>query len=260
MTTSAAPDTSLTGRVVLVTGASRGIGRAAALALAGAGAHVIALARTSGALEELDDAIQAAGGSATLVPADVKDYDALDRLGAAIFERWGRLDGLLANAGVLGTMTPLAHHEPKRWDEVMAVNVTANWRLIRSLDPLLRASDAGRAVFVSSGAAHKFRAFWGSYAVSKAALEALALTYASETQTTPVRVTLVNPGPLRTRMRATAMPGEDPLTLRTPEELAPHLVRLLSPAWTTTGAIYDFPQDKLLWPSLPSDAPAPLPA
>ncbi|MGV6871313.1 SDR family NAD(P)-dependent oxidoreductase [Pseudochelatococcus sp. B33] len=257
--TGAASDRSLTDRVVLVTGASRGIGRAAALALARAGAHVIALARTTGALEELDDAVREAGGSATLVPVDIKDYDALDRLGGAIFERWGRLDGLLANAGVLGTMTPLAHHEPKRWDEVIAVNVTANWRLIRSLDPLLRASDAGRAVFVTSGAAHKFRAFWGSYAVSKAALEALALTYASETQTTPVRVSLVNPGPLRTRMRATAMPGEDPLTLRTPEELAPHLVRLLSPSWTTTGAIYDFPQDKLLWPSPPSETQTSLP-
>lgn len=259
MTHADTPDRSLTDRVVLVTGASRGIGRAAALALARAGAHVIALARTTGALEELDDAIREAGGSATLVPADVKDFDALDRLGAAIYERWGRLDGLLANAGVLGTMTPLAHHEPKRWDEVIAVNVTANWRLIRSLDPLLRASDAGRAVFVTSGAAHKFRAFWGSYAVSKAALEALALTYASEVQTTPVRVSLVNPGPLRTRMRATAMPGEDPLTLRTPEELAPHLVRLLSPAWTTTGAIYDFPRDTLLWPSPPSETPTALP-
>lgn len=162
MTTSIdAPALSLTNRVVLVTGASRGIGRAAALALARAGAHVIALARTTGALEELDDAIREVGGAATLVPADIKDFDALDRLGAAIYERWGHLDGVLANAGVLGTMTPLAHHEPKRWDEVMAVNVTANWRLVRSLDPLLRASDAGRAVFVTSGAAHKFRAFWG---------------------------------------------------------------------------------------------------
>ncbi|MFT0892065.1 SDR family NAD(P)-dependent oxidoreductase [Pseudochelatococcus sp. G4_1912] len=260
LTADFASDTSLTGRVVLVTGASRGIGRAAALALAKAGAHVVALARTVGALEELDDAIKAEGGSATLVPADIKDFDALDRLGAGIFERWGKLDGVLANAGILGTMTPLAHHEPKRWDEVMAVNLTANWRLIRSLDPLLRASDAGRAVFITSGAAHKYRAFWGSYAVSKAALEALALTYASETQTTPIRVSLVNPGPLRTRMRATAMPGEDPSILRTPEELAPQLVRMLSPSWTQTGVIYDFPQDKVLWPSAPSSTPTSLPA
>ncbi|MGI6244293.1 MAG: SDR family NAD(P)-dependent oxidoreductase [Pseudochelatococcus sp.] len=248
------PDTPLAGRVALVTGASRGIGRAAALALAAAGAHVVALARTVGGLEELDDAIRALGGSATLVPVDVKDFDALDRLGRSIFDRWGRLDALLANAGVLGTMTPLAHLDQKRWDEVIAVNVTANWRLVRSLDPLLRASDAGRAVFVTSGAAHRFRAFWGSYAVSKAALEALALTYAAETQTTAVKVSLVNPGPLRTRMRAMAMPGEDPLTLRTPEELAPHLVRLLSPAWEHTGAIYDFPQDKVLWPQPPAPA------
>ncbi|MFC0217504.1 SDR family NAD(P)-dependent oxidoreductase [Pseudochelatococcus lubricantis] len=253
---SSAAEKPLAGRVALVTGASRGIGRAAALELAQAGAHIIALARTVGALEELDDSIQSLGGTATLVPVDVKDFDALDRLGLSIFQRWGKLDALLANAGVLGTMTPLAHLDQKRWDEVIAVNVTANWRLVRSLDPLLRASDAGRAVFVTSGAAHRFRAFWGAYAISKAALEALALTYASETQTTPVRVSLVNPGPLRTRMRATAMPGEDPQTLRTPEELAPHLVRLLSPAWTQTGIIYDFPQDKVLWPQPPAPRPA----
>jgi len=234
-------------RIALVTGASRGIGRAAALAFARAGAHVIALARTQGALEELDDEIRARGGDpATLVPLDLKDMAALDRLGAALHERWGKLDVLFGNAGILGDLTPLGHVDPKTWDTLMAVNVTANWRLIRSLDPLLRASDAGRAIFVSSGAAHKCTAYWGPYSVSKAALEALARTYAAETVETPVRVMLVNPGPLRTRMRASAMPGEDPETLRTPDDLAPHIVRLASPEWSETGKLYDFPTDRVL--------------
>jgi NAD(P)-dependent dehydrogenase (short-subunit alcohol dehydrogenase family) len=234
-------------RIALVTGASRGIGRAAALAFADAGAHVVAVARTQGALEELDDEIRARGGDpATLVPLDLKDMEALDRLGAALHERWGKLDVLFGNAGILGDLTPLGHVDPKTWDTLMAVNVTANWRLIRSLDPLLRASDAGRAIFVSSGAAHKCTAYWGPYSVSKAALEALARTYAAETVETPVRVMLVNPGPLRTRMRASAMPGEDPETLRTPDDLAPHIVRLASPEWSETGKLYDFPTDRVL--------------
>jgi NAD(P)-dependent dehydrogenase (short-subunit alcohol dehydrogenase family) len=234
-------------RIALVTGASRGIGRAAALAFAEAGAHVVAVARTQGALEELDDEIRARGGDpATLVPLDLKDMEALDRLGAALHERWGKLDVLFGNAGILGDLTPLGHVDPKTWDTLMAVNVTANWRLIRSLDPLLRASDAGRAIFVSSGAAHKCTAYWGPYSVSKAALEALARTYAAETVETPVRVMVVNPGPLRTRMRAAAMPGEDPETLRTPDDLAPHIVRLASPEWSETGKLYDFPTDRVL--------------
>jgi NAD(P)-dependent dehydrogenase (short-subunit alcohol dehydrogenase family) len=234
-------------RIALVTGASRGIGRAAALAFAQAGAHVVAVARTQGALEELDDEIRACGGGpATLVPLDLKDVEALDRLGAALNERWGKLDVLFGNAGLLGDLTPLGHVDPKTWDTLMAVNVTANWRLIRSLDPLLRASDAGRALFVSSGAAHKCTAYWGPYSVTKAALEALARTYAAETVETRVRVMLVNPGPLRTRMRASAMPGEDPETLRTPDDLAPHIVRLASPEWSETGKIYDFPTDRVL--------------
>ena len=237
----------LEGKVALVTGASRGIGRAAALAFAEAGAHVVAVARTQGALEELDDEIRARDGEpATLVPLDLKDMEALDRLGAALNERWGKLDVLFGNAGMLGDLTPLGHVDPKTWDTLMAVNVTANWRLIRSLDPLLRASDAGRALFVSSGAAHKCTAYWGPYSVSKAALEALARTYAAETVETPVRVMLVNPGPLRTRMRASAMPGEDPETLRTPDDLAPHIVRLASPEWSETGKLYDFPTDRVL--------------
>ena len=243
----------LSNRIAVVTGASRGIGRAAALALAEAGAHIIALARTQGALEELDDAIRAKGGSATLVPVDLKDYEALDRLGAAIHERWGKLDILLGNAGILGELAPISHVDQPVWDAVMAINVTANWRLIRSLDPLLRASDAGRAIFVSSGAAHKCIAYWGPYSVSKAALEALVRTYAAETVTTPVRAMLLNPGPLRTAMRRAAMPGEDPLTLKTPEDLAPHIVKLASPDWTETGKIYDFPQGgKVLTPQMPA--------
>jgi NAD(P)-dependent dehydrogenase (short-subunit alcohol dehydrogenase family) len=245
-------DQLLAGRVAVVTGASRGIGRAAALALAGAGAHIVALARTQGALEELDDAIQSAGGTATLVPVDLKDFEALDRLGAALYERWGKLDILFGNAGLLGGLSLLGHYDPKIWDDVMAVNVTANWRLIRSLDPLLRASDAGRAIFVSSGAAQKCTAYWGPYSVSKAALEALARTYAAETVNTPVRVMLVNPGPLRTRMRASAMPGEDPETLRTPEDLAPQILRLAAPAWGETGKLYDFPTDRVLAYQMPA--------
>jgi NAD(P)-dependent dehydrogenase (short-subunit alcohol dehydrogenase family) len=235
-------DKPLSNRVAVVTGASRGIGRAAALALAEAGAHVIALARTQGALESLDDEIRAKGSSATLVPVNLKDLDALDRLGGAIYERWGKLDILFGNAGILGELAPIAHIDQPVWDEVMAINVTANYRLIRSLDPLLRASDAGRAIFVTSGAAHKCTAYWGVYSVSKAALEALVRTYAAETATTPVKAMLLNPGPLRTAMRRTAMPGEDPLTLKTPEDLAPHVVRLALPTWAETGKIYDFTQ------------------
>lgn len=242
----------LAGRVALVTGASRGIGRATALAYAGAGAHVIALARTQGALEDLDDAIRQAGSSATLVPADLQDFAALDRLAAAIRERWGKLDILLGNAGLLGELAPLPHLDQPVWDAVMAVNVTANWRLIRALDPLLRASDAGRALFLTSGAAYKATAYWGVYAVSKAALDALVRTYAAETAQSPVRVMLVNPGPLRTAMRRAAMPGEDSETLRTPDDLAPHLVRLSAPDWTETGRIYDFPTDRVLSPQPPT--------
>lgn len=242
---------SLDGRVAVVTGASRGIGRAAALALAEAGAHVVAVARTQGALEELDDEIRRIGGSATLVPLDLKDFDAIDRLGGAIHERWGKLDILIGNAGVLGVLMPLGHIDPKTWASTLDINVTANWRLIRSFDPLLRMSDAGRAIFVTSGAAHSCRAYWGPYAVTKAALEALVRTYAAETESTAIRAMLVSPGALRTRMRRSAMPGEDPQTLPTPEDLAPHFVRLASPEWRETGLIYDFRQDRLLTPRSP---------
>jgi NAD(P)-dependent dehydrogenase (short-subunit alcohol dehydrogenase family) len=238
-------------RIAVVTGASRGIGRAAALALAEAGAHIIAVARTQGALEELDDEIRGLGGSATLVPLDLTDFEALDRLGAAIHERWGKLDILLANAGTLGVLAPITQVDPKMWGQVIGVNVTANWRLVRSLDPLLRASDAGRAIFVTSNAAHQCKAYWGPYSISKAALEALARTYAAETEKTPIRAMMIDPGPLRTRMRQNAMPGEDPETLKTPEDLAPHILELALPSWTETGKIYDFPTQRLLTPRGP---------
>ncbi len=241
------------GRVALVTGASRGIGRAVALALAASGAHIVATARTQGALEELDDAIRAlrpgSENPATLVPCDLRDHAAIDRLGEALYRRWGRLDVLVANAGALGPLSPLHHVDPEQWDEVISLNVTANWRLIRALDPLLRQSPAGRAVFITSAAASRaaLRAYWGPYAVSKAALDALVRTYAAETiNTSAIRVMLVNPGPLRTRMRASAMPGEDPMTLRTPEELAPKIVALCAPEWSETGKLYDVPHDRMM--------------
>ncbi len=236
----------LAGRIALVTGASRGIGAAIALALARAGAHVVAVARTVGGLEELDDAVRAAGGTATLVPLDLTDTDGILRLAAALDQRYRRLDILVGNAGLVGPSSPLDHVEPKDWDAVMAVNVTANWHLIRAMDALLRRSDAGRAVFVSSGAAHNLRAYRGPYSVSKAALEALVRTYAAETASTPVRVNLVNPGPTRTRMRAQVMPGEDPMTLPPPEQVAEKIVALCLPGFSATGRLYDFPQDKLL--------------
>ena len=236
----------LTDRIALVTGASRGIGAATARALAVAGAHVVAVARTVGGLEELDDAIRNAGGTATLVPLDLTDYGGIDRLGAALHERYGRLDVLVGNAGLLGVLSPLSHVEPKAWDDTLAVNVTANWRLIRAMDPLLRASHAGRAVFISSGAASNVRAYWGPYAVTKAALEVLARTYAAETATTAIRVNLVNPGATRTKMRASAMPGEDPMTLDTPDQVAAEVVRLCLPDFQETGRLYDYRSRRLM--------------
>jgi len=232
---------SLAGKVAVVTGASRGLGRATALALAAEGAHIIATARTQGGLEELDDEIKTISGqSATLVPLDITDYPGIDRLGAAIFERWKKLDILVGNAGVLGKLTPVPHLEPKVWDDVMAVNVTANFRLIRSIDPLLRMSEAGRAVFVTSGAAHKAPAFWGAYSISKAALEAMVKTYANEMATSTVRANLFSPGPTRTKMRATAMPGEDPNTLPSPEEVAAQLLPMCKAEFVDTGAVYKY--------------------
>jgi len=230
----------LASRIALVTGASRGIGYATALALAKAGAHIIAVARTQGGLEELDDAIRAQGGSATLVPLNVTDSDGIARLGAALHERHGKLDILVGNAGVAGPSSPLGHIELKPWLDAMAVNLTANFQLIRCMEPLLRQSDAGRAVFITSGSAAKAPAYRGPYAASKAALEALVRVWAAETATTPIRANLFNPGPVRTHMRAIVMPGEDPATLDTPEQVAELIVPMCLPGWTETGKFYDY--------------------
>lgn len=247
---SSSPD--LSGRIALVTGASRGIGYFVAKGLAAAGAHVIAVARTVGGLEELDDEVKGLGGEATLVPLDLLDMAGIDRLGGAIHERWGKLDILVANAGVLGVISPLGHVEAKTFEKVMAVNVTATWRLIRSVDPLLRASDAGRAIVISSGAAHSARAFWGPYAASKAAIEALVRSWADETKNMPLRVNAVNPGLARTAMRAQAVPGEDPATLPHPSEVAAKIVPLASPALAETGLIYDVPKGRFLRYQMPA--------
>jgi NAD(P)-dependent dehydrogenase (short-subunit alcohol dehydrogenase family) len=230
----------LADRVALVTGASRGIGRAVALALAKEGAHVIAVARTTGALEELDDEIKRLGGAATLVPLDLKDGAAMPRLAEAIVQRWRKLDILVGNAGVLGVLTPVANIDPKHWIEAMEVNVNANLRLIQFLDPLLKASDAGRAVFVTSGAAQNTRAYWATYSATKAALDALIKTYAAECASTKVRVNLFSPGPTRTAMRAKAFPGEDPLKLPTPGDVAVRVVELVLPSETRNGEIVAF--------------------
>ncbi len=230
----------LLGKTALVTGASRGLGRSVALALAKQGVHIIATARTQGGLEELDDEIKAVGSSATLVPMDIVDYPAIDRLGAAIFERWKKLDILIGNAGLLGKLTPLPHIEPKSWDDVMAVNVTANYRLIRSIDPLLRLAPAGRAIFMTSGLAYKCFPYWGTYSISKAALEAMVKTYAAEMETTSVRANCFSPGPTRTKMRASAMPGEDPMSIPSAEEVAAQIVPMCLEGFTDNGAVYKY--------------------
>jgi NAD(P)-dependent dehydrogenase (short-subunit alcohol dehydrogenase family) len=218
----------LQGRLALITGASRGIGRAAALAFAKAGAHTILLARTVGALEELDDEICALGLiKPTLIPLDLLRYETIDQLGAALYQRFGRLDILLGNAAMLGTLSPLPHIAPKEWQQVFDLNVTANFHLVRALDPLLKQSQAGRVVMVSSGAAHGLRAYWGAYAASKAALEQMTLVYAAECQITPIKVNIFDPGRTRTAMRAAAYPGEDPSQLPPPESLMPRLLALV---------------------------------
>ncbi len=231
----------LSSRIALVTGASRGIGYATALALAKAGAHVIAVARTVGGLEELDDDIRKIGGTATLVPLDMTDFDGIARLGAALNDRHGRLDVLVGNAGIAGPSSPLGHVPLKDFQDTLAINVTANFQLVRCMDPLLKNSDAGRAVFLSSGAAAKATAYLGPYAVSKAAVDTLARVWANETATTPLRVNLFNPGPTRTRMRKQVMPGEDPMTLDTPEQVAAFIVPLCLPSFAETGRLYDYP-------------------
>lgn len=229
----------LQGRVALITGASRGIGAAVARLYAKEGAHIIAVARTEGALEELDDDIKGfSGKSATLVPIDITDFEKVDQMGALISQRFGRLDILVGNAGILGTLSPMGHIDPKIWDQVIAVNVSSNWRLLRSMDPLLRSSDAGRAIFVTSTVGAEARAYWGAYAVSKAALEMMTRTYAKEIDMTPIRVNMVNPGATRTQMRSQAMPGEDPNTLPTPEDRADVFVDLALPSCTANGELF----------------------
>jgi NAD(P)-dependent dehydrogenase (short-subunit alcohol dehydrogenase family) len=227
-------------RLALVTGASRGIGRAVALALARNGAHVVITARTVGALEELDDEIRAHSGKATLLELDLRNGDRIDQLGPTLYQRWGKLDILIGCGGILGPLSPLPHVTEDAWKAVIDINLSANWRLIRTLDPLLKRSDAGRAVFATSGASSGKQAYWGPYAVSKAGLETLVKTYAHEIADTPVRANLVNPGGVRTEMRAKAFPGEDPKTLPTPEDVAPLFLELVSPECTFNGRVVNF--------------------
>jgi NAD(P)-dependent dehydrogenase (short-subunit alcohol dehydrogenase family) len=228
----------LADKIALVTGASRGIGAAIALELAAAGAHIVAVARTTGGLEELDDRIKAAGSTATLVPLDVKDSEGIARLALALNERYQRLDVMIGNAGVLGPLSPLAHVEPKNWDNIFAVNVTANWQLIRTMDPLLRRAEAGRVVFVTSGLSWMAQAYTGSYAASKAALDAIGRIYAAETASSNVRVNLFSPGQTRTRMLASGWPGLDMDAIPGPEDVAKAVVPLCLPSGTESGRIY----------------------
>lgn len=227
-------------RIALVTGASRGLGRAVATAFAREGAHVIAVARTQGALVELDDEIRAFGQFATLVPLDLGDFEGIDRLGGAVHDRWGKLDILVGNAAILGTLTPISHIEPEEFQAVLNINLIANWRLIRAFDPLLQLSNAGRCVFVTSGVGHVPRAYWSTYAISKSALEAMVRIYAQEVADTPVRANILNPGATRTAMRAQAMPGENPSTLPSPDEVAALYVEMVLPEFTKNGVLLDY--------------------
>ena len=231
------PAKRLSGRVALITGASRGIGAAVAKAFAAEGAHVILLARTVGGLEAVDDAIQAAGGTATLLPMDLLKPDQIAAIGPSLAERFKRLDILVGNAGILGPLSPVAMSDPKLWENVFKTNVLANYHLIRSLDPLLRGSDAGRAIFVTSGAAHMHSPFWSAYAASKAALEEMVATYAEEVSHSPLKVNIIDPGVVRTVMRAEAFPGEDPLVLPEPESIVESFIELASPLQGKTGKI-----------------------
>lgn len=215
-------------RVALITGASRGIGAAVAKRFAAEGAHVVLVARTVGGLEAVDDEIKSLGGSATLVPCDITEFDRIDNFGPPLLERFGRLDIFVGNAAILGTMTPLIQYDPKAWQDVFDVNVHANWRLMRVVEPLLRLSDAGRAILVSSAAARHPKAYWGAYAITKAALETMTQVWAAELVNTNVRVNLLSPGATRTEMRATAFPGEDPQTLKTPDDVTDAFVDLAS--------------------------------
>lgn len=230
----------LEGKIALITGASRGIGRAVALRYAKEGAHVILIARTIAALEEVDDEIQAFGGQATLVPMNLREFDKIDQMGQALYDRFGKIDILVGNAGVLGDLTPMAHLKIKMWNEVMDVNVTANWRLIRSMEPLLKQSDAGRAIFLSSGTTKEPRAFWAAYAVSKAALENMIQTWSMEIRKTNIKANLIDPGATRTRLRAQAYPGENPMDLKEPEDLTDLFLELALPTCEKQGEIVRF--------------------
>jgi len=226
-------------KIILVTGASRGIGRAVALAAARAGADLIITGRTIGALEELDDEIIAIGGKATIIELDMHDYEAIPRLAAAIHGRWGRLDGFVANAATLGTLTPLSHLDDSVWNDTIAVNLTAQWHLIKAMEPLLLAASAGRAILVSSGVADGIKPFWGPYAISKAGLEAMGRVWAGETEQTNLRINILNPGGTATGMRASAFPGENPDTLPRPADVAPAFLTLLDPACIDHGQRFD---------------------
>lgn len=229
----------LNNKVILITGASRGIGRAVALAAIKAGAEVVITGRTTGALEELDDEIKAVGGKATIVELDMADYAAMPRLAAAIHGRWGRLDGLLANAAMLGPLTPLSHLDDKVWDNTISVNLTAQWHLIRAMEPLLIVAPAGRAVLVSSGVANGIAPFWGPYAISKAGLEAMGRVWAGETEKTNLRINMINPGGTATGMRASAFPGEDPALLPQPADISPAFLTLLGPDCNDHGKCFN---------------------
>jgi len=218
----------LSGKLVLVTGATRGIGRAVAIAAASAGAELVITGRTIGALEEVDDEIKAGGGHATIVEMDMQDTAAMPRLAAAIAERWGRLDGFVANAAILTALTPVGHVTPEDWETNIAVNLTGQWHMIRAFDPLLRAAPAGRAILVTSGAAVGSRPFWGPYAATKAGLEALGRSWAGESEQTDIRINMMNPGGTATTMRASAFPGEDPASLPQPADIAPAFLALLA--------------------------------
>jgi NAD(P)-dependent dehydrogenase (short-subunit alcohol dehydrogenase family) len=237
MADASAPPGRLAGRIALVTGASRGLGAAVGRRFAREGAHVILVARTVGGLEEVDDAIRAEGRAATLVPIDLMDRAKIDQAAQAIAERFGRLDVLVGNAGLLGGLYPVGQMPEALWDSVFATNVSANARLIGAFDPLLRASGTGRAIFVTSRAAETARAYWGAYAASKAALETLVRIYAAEVERFSVKVNLLDPGPVRSQMRAQAFPGEDPNSLPTPDDVAPWFLGLAEASCTRHGEI-----------------------
>ncbi|WP_169568738.1 SDR family NAD(P)-dependent oxidoreductase [Sneathiella limimaris] len=225
------------GKTALVTGASRGIGAAVAKHLAAEGAHVILVARSVGGLEEVDDAIQDAGGQATLVPLDLLETNSIDGLAAPLYERWKKLDILVGAAATLGKLTPLPQYDPTLWENVFKLNVHANWRLIRALDPLLRNAEAGRALFVTSAEAHQAKHYWAGYAASKAALEEMIRAYAAETSKTNLNVNLIDPGPTATKLRLSAFPGEDQSTLPSPDDKAEMFLKALLPEFEQTGQI-----------------------